>query len=143
MWCCFALNMLSVLMEGMKMAAPRSLAPVKSLHFPLFSKPFCEGLQKSSQLTLSPWFLTELCVHPACDQGFLSQACDPVLSLQTLWTPAVQTSAVPPRGWRVGSFCTSTFCWAIAWREVTSLCSSLQFMATQSRKQALRLTVIS
>ena len=51
-----------------------------SLHSPLFS----ETSQKSSQSLLSPWFPSELCVYPDCDQGFLAQACNPVSNLQTV-----------------------------------------------------------
>lgn len=47
---------------------------------PLFSGPS----RKSSPSLLSPWFLSTLCDHPACDPVFLFQACDPNSSLQTL-----------------------------------------------------------
>lgn len=41
-------------------------------------------------------FSPNSCVHPACDKAILSQACDPVLHLQTLWTRAAVTHTGPP-----------------------------------------------
>lgn len=57
-----------------------------------------------SQSTVSPHRKIITClpgfhpnsVHLACVWAFLSQACDSILSLQTLWTLAVGTHAVPP-----------------------------------------------
>ena len=61
-----------------------------------------ETSEKSSQSLLSPWSLATLHAHLACDQVFLSQAHDPVSSLQTLQMG------------RNGGLADSAACWAPA-----------------------------
>ena len=90
----------------MKMAASEALAPRSWA--PLLKAP--SG--KSSQPLLSPGSLSTLHVHPACDRAFLSQAQDPLSSLQTLQTPVMRSPG------KEGSLTSSAVCWARVQRAV-------------------------
>ena len=63
---------------------------------------------------LSPWSPSTFNAHPACDRALLSQACDALLSPQTLQTPVAPPSC--PFWGRRGSLTGSTACWAPAQR---------------------------
>ena len=56
--------------------------------------------RRSCQTLLSPWFLSALCVHTACDRAFLSQPCHPLWSFQTLLPPVACIHTAPPGGGR-------------------------------------------
>ena len=107
---------------------PLSSSGAGSLHPTLFSEPS----QKSSQLLLSAWFPSELCVLLACNQAFLSQECNWVSELHILHTPVVWTHAIPPGG---GRMFLPGFCLLLD----PCQASRLQFMATRSKKLAPRL----
>ena len=105
---------------GMKIAAPWSLIPELKVCTPCSLQ--WAGTEKQSIAPISLVSVWTLC-SPRLLWAFLSQACDPPLSLQTLQTPVVGTCTVPPRGGRgilpqscllLGP-CLESGCWMVQW----------------------------
>ena len=78
--------------ENGNVSLPVSSPGAGCWHPLLFSVPS----RRSCQTLLSPWFLSALCVHPACDRAFLSQPCHPLWSFQTLLPPVACIHTTPP-----------------------------------------------
>ena len=81
----------------MTMATSQSLALEPSTQAPT---PQCSLRKKQSipPVSLFSSSPTALCAHLVCDKVFLSQACDPISSLQTLQTPVVHNCITPSGG---------------------------------------------
>ena len=93
---------------------PPKLQPQnQKLWAPLLRAPSGE----SNQSLLSPWSPSALHAHPACDWAFLSKACYPVWSFQTLQTSVTHSFAVSLQEGR-GCLTSSATCWASAPRAV-------------------------
>lgn len=92
---------------------------------------FSELSQESIQSPLlCPWFLSEPCIHPACVQGFLSQACKLVSKFQILGIPMAWTCTVP----LMEDLATLLLFASQSQEAVEQPHSSTQFMAKHSRK---------
>lgn len=118
--------------------APLSSLGAESSHHTLFNEPS----QKSSQSLLFPWHQSKLCVHPACDWAFLSQAYDWVSSLKfykLLWCSLVAPFPEKERG------VSPCFCLLLGPCQESS-CVTMKWFTVyckQSRKQAPRSIVFS
>ena len=95
--------------------------------------------RRSCQTLLSPWFLSALCVHTACDWAFLSQPCHPLWSFQTLLPPVACIHTAPPGG---GREVLTWFCHLLGHHSESShpTHGSSWFMATPSWKPPSPLT---
>lgn len=85
---------------GAGVGGENGFAPSSSPELKVCAPHSQRALTEKQSTTLFSWFPSSLCVRPACDPVFLSQAQDPVLSVQTLRTPVIRTQAAPPRGRR-------------------------------------------
>ena len=118
--------------QGWKWWIPISSPRAESSCPPLFCEPSRKGVNHSC---LPGFSLNAVFIQPVT-KCLLFQACDPIWSLQTLWTPVVCTCTTPPGG-RRGSYPGAASCWAPVWRAFTQLCLGSWFMATLSRKGCL------
>lgn len=116
--------------SGMNMAASRSLALELGVCTPYSS---VHPHRKLADHSCLPSVRLHS-VHPACARAFLSQARDPVSSLQTYRLTQRRPAPFLP-GEGGGSLRASAFRWAPAQRAVTRLCSSSRFMATRAESR--------